>query len=140
MKKGNNTMSTSKKTFKSVGFVGISTLLFSSQSLATSEGGGTGKRGFLELISDIGSLGKAFGEASLIWIIALGLVIVAGGLITIMLASNTQNQQKTKSAGAIAMIVGFCLTGITSFIEMGNTSVTQESSEYSEFFSGNNNE
>lgn len=127
-------MSTNKKTIKSVGLIGTSALLFSSQSFATANDGGTSSRGFLELITDLGALGKAFGEASLVWIIALGLVIVAGGLITIMLASKTQNQQQTKSAGMIAMVIGFCLTGITGFIEMGNTTVTQESSEYSEFF------
>jgi len=129
-------MSTSKKTFKSVGFVGISTLLFSSQSLATAEGGGSKQRGLLELITDVGGLGKALGDASLVWIIVLGLIIVAGGLITIMLASKTQNQQQTKGAGLIAIVVGFCLTGITGFIEMGNATVTQEQSEYSEFFNG----
>lgn len=127
-------MSTSKKTIKSVGLVSIGSLLFSAQSFAAAEGGSSNSRGFLELITDLGALGKAFGEASLIWIIALGLVIVAGGLITIMLASKTQNQQQTKSAGMIAMVIGFCLTGITGFIEMGNTTVTQEQSEYSEFF------
>lgn len=128
-------MSTSIKTIKSVGLVSIGALLFSSQSFAQESTSSTTSRGFLDLITDLGALGKAFGEASLIWIIALGLVIVAGGLITIMLASKTQNQQQTKSAGMIAMVIGFCLTGITGFIEMGNTTVTQESSEYSEFFS-----
>ncbi len=95
-----------------------------------------GSRGILDLIKDIGELGKAFGDSSLVIILALGLVVLAGGFMTIMLASKTQNQQATKSAGVWAVIIGFCLTGITGIIEMGNQTITQEKSEYSEFFDG----
>lgn len=106
-------------------------LAMSSPLYASSEG--DKKRGLLEFVQDAGNLGTATGVTAKIWILVIGLVVVAGGFITILM-SNNQTSQKTKSAGGWAIIIGICLTGIGGVINMGNQFVTNETSEYTEFF------
>ncbi|WP_390240769.1 hypothetical protein [Vibrio sp. R78045] len=103
----------------------------SSPLLASTESGD--KRGLLNLVEDAGTLGTATGNTGKIWILVIGLFVVAGGFLTILM-SNNQTSQKTKSAGGWAIVIGICLTGIGGVINMGNVFVTNETSEYSEYF------
>ncbi len=112
--------------------------IIASPALANTDS--SGGRGILELLQDVGKWGKALGDSSLVVILAVGLIVCAGGLLTIWLSSKTQNPQNTKTAGVWGMIIGFCLASITGIIEMGGYSITgQASSEYSQFFDGNTN-
>lgn len=110
----------------------LAATVMSSPLLATTETA-NGKRGLLDLVQDAGTLGTATGNTGKIWILVIGLFVVAGGFITILM-SNNQTSQKTKSAGGWAILIGICLTGIGGVINMGNVFVTSQNSEYSEYF------